>query len=144
MLDEELHFLLIQCYNHNNKLLAHKTAAAGLHLLVGQPKILECLWEKDGSTPKELGVRCVLDKSTITSLLSKMERQQLVFRRAHDTDKRSVRIFLTETGREAAAALKQVGHAVDACAQRHLSAQEQKTLVELLCKVRSAFEEEWT
>lgn len=141
MLDEELHFLLIQCYNHNNRLLARKTAAADLHLLVGQPKILECLWEKDGRTPKELGVQCALDKSTITSLLSKMEQQQLVFRRAHDTDRRSVKIFLTEEGRKKAAVLKEIGAEVDACAMAHLSAAEQKNLVALLGKVRAAFEE---
>ena len=38
MVDEELHFLLIQCYNYNNRLLARKTMAAGLHLLPASPR----------------------------------------------------------------------------------------------------------
>ena len=142
MVDEELHFLLIQCYNYNNRLLARKTMAAGLHLLSGQPKILECLWEADGSTPGNLSRHCALDKSTITSLVSKMEEQGLVSRRAHSADRRSVRIFLTERGRKLAAAVKQVGYAVDECALQNLSPEEQRTLIALLGRVRRAFEEE--
>ena len=48
MLNNEIYFLLIRCFNNSSRLLAQKTASAGLSLLPGQPKILECLWERDG------------------------------------------------------------------------------------------------
>mgnify|MGYP001639061855 FL=1 len=43
MLNNEIYFLLIRCFNNSSRLLAQKTASAGLSLLPGQPKILECL-----------------------------------------------------------------------------------------------------
>lgn len=55
--------------------------------------------EEDGLSPKELGIRCVIDKSTITSLLGKMEKQGFIKRTNHPTDKRAVYIWLTDTGK---------------------------------------------
>lgn len=141
MLDSELHFLLIRCFYANNRLLAQKTAAAQLDLLPGQPKILECLWEQDGETPKSIGCRCSLDKSTVTGLLNKMEQQGLIVRTAHSEDKRSVRIFLTTLGREKAEAIKKVGWAVDEAALAGLSPQERDTLLGLLNRVLVSLEE---
>ena len=141
MLDRELHFLLIRCFYANNRLLAQKTAAAQLDLLPGQPKILECLWEQDGATPKTIGQRCSLDKSTVTGLLSKMERQGLIARTAHSEDKRSVRIFLTDQGREKAEAIKKIGWAVDEAALAGLSPRERNILPDLLNRVLVSLEE---
>ena len=61
---ENLHFLLMKCFYHNNRMIVQRIQGTGL--LPGQPKILECLWEQDGVTPKEIGRSCGLDKSTIT------------------------------------------------------------------------------
>ncbi len=74
MLNYEIHFLLLKCFHYSHKLMTQKTSNIGLY--PGQPKILECLYEKDGQTPKEIGQTCVLDKSTMTSLIQKMETQQ--------------------------------------------------------------------
>ena len=60
---------------------------------------------------------CTLDKSTITSLLAKMERQELVRRVTQDSDRRSVRIYLTDLGREKAYQVIEIFHDVDEMVQ---------------------------
>lgn len=94
---DNLHFMLMKCFHHSNKAIVKRNTA--LSLLPGQGKILECLIEEDGLSPKELGIRCVIDKSTITSLLGKMEKQGFIKRTDDPEDKRAVNIWLTEAGR---------------------------------------------
>ena len=139
MLDTEFHYVLMRCFNKSNKLIVQRTAQLGLY--PGQPKILECLLEEDGQTPKNIGRRCVLDKSTITSLLNKMEQQKLVFRQIQSADKRSVKIFLTDLGREKAAEVKKICQQVDDLALSRLSLTQQRKLTQFLHEVLFTFEE---
>ena len=139
MPEETLHFLLMRCFYNSNRRMAQQTAALGL--LPGQPKMLECLLARDGETPRALGRRCSLDKSTVTALLHKMERQGLVERSAHSGDRRSVRIFLTPAGRSQAEAVNRIGRAVDEEALAALAAEERKALLGLLGRVLDQFEE---
>ena len=86
--------LLLKSFHHSNKNIVQKISS--LKLLPGQPKILEYLLEHNGSIAKDISNYCVLDKSTITSLLVRMEKDGLITRKAHSTDKRSAYIYLTE------------------------------------------------
>ena len=138
MLDSQLHFLLLRCYNNTSRLVSQRTQKVGL--LSGQPKILECLLDQDGRTPKELGLMCALDKSTITSLLAKMERQELVRRVTQDSDRRSVRIYLTDLGREKAYQVIEIFHDVDEMALQELSQEERGTLIQSLQSVLKSLE----
>lgn len=138
MLDSQLHFLLLCCYHNSARLIAQRTQALGL--LSGQPKILECLRESDGRTPKEMGRKCGLDKSTITSLLGKMEHQGLIRRETHATDKRSVRIYLTEEGKEKAEQVEKICLEVDRRALEAFSPEEREELLGSLRNVLGALE----
>ena len=79
MLDDEVHFLLMRAFNSSNRAVVERTGAMGL--LPGQPKVLEYLSEHDGSRATDICAGCVLDKSTMTSLLSRMETAGLIERR---------------------------------------------------------------
>lgn len=138
MLNQEIHFLLLKCFHYSNKMIVQKTSELGLY--PGQPKILECLLEKDGQTPKEIGMTCVLDKSTMTSLLQKMEKQGLIYRKLHQHDKRSVLIFLTDSGMKLALEVKKICHQVDDIAYQNLSI-EKKELNEILNQIIHHFKE---
>lgn len=140
MLNLELHFLLLRCFYHSNRLIAQKTMELGL--FPGQPKILECLIEQEGQTPKEIGKHCALDKSTVTSLLNKMEQRRLILRETQISDRRSVQIFLTEEGREKARKVKEICKEVDDLALKHIPPEKQTELLQLLNDVFTAFEEE--
>ena len=62
--------------------------------------VLHVLWQRDGQLSSELGERIQLDSATMTGLLDRMEKRNLVQRRPSDDDRRKSHIFLTEKGRE--------------------------------------------
>ena len=127
MLNQEINFLLLKCFHYSNKMIVQKTSELGLY--PGQPKILECLLEKDGQTPKEIGKTCVLDKSTMTILLQKMEKQGLIYRKSHHHDKRSIQIFLTDSGHKLALKVKQICYEADSIAYQSLKKEEVNDLL---------------
>jgi DNA-binding MarR family transcriptional regulator len=62
--------------------------------------VLQALWEKDGMSITDLGEKAQLEKSTMTSLIDRMEGAGLVRRDDHPTDRRAYQICLTSRGRE--------------------------------------------
>ncbi len=70
--------------------------------------VLHALWEKDGMNITELGERAQLEKSTMTSLIDRMEGSGLVRREDHPTDRRAYQICLTPRGKELEEKLDQV------------------------------------
>lgn len=135
---DNLHFLLMKCFHHSNKAIVQKNAA--LSLLPGQGKILECLAEEDGLLPKELGRRCVIDKSTITSLLSKMEQKGLIKRTQDSMDKRAVNIWLTDVGRAYSKKAIKNGQDVDRAILDVLSRHQREELKDILKTIDEAYE----
>ncbi|WP_165776769.1 MarR family winged helix-turn-helix transcriptional regulator [Bifidobacterium simiarum] len=139
MLDDELHFLLLRAFNHSNRRIDAAIRAIGL--LPGQPKIIECLSERDGRTAKEICAECILDKSTMTGLLRRMEQRGLVRRRVSETDRRSYRVFLTESGRDYAARIAAIMHDADETAMRGMDEKTRRRLREGLRHVIANLED---
>lgn len=142
MLKSELHYLMLRCFHHSNRYIVSKTAELGL--LPGQPKILECLHDQDGLSPVEISRRCVLDKSTVTSLLYKMEQHQLIMKKSHPADRRSVNIYLTSQGREKASEVRKICMAADDLALKAFSKQEKEQIISMLQNVTANFENHQT
>ena len=135
---DNLHFMLMKCFHHSNKAIVKKNTA--LSLLPGQGKILECLMEEEGVSPKELGVRCVIDKSTITSLINKMEKQGFIKRTNDKTDKRAINIWLTDTGRMLGKKVLKNGQDIDNAVLKNLSPEQRKDLENILKILEYAYE----
>jgi DNA-binding MarR family transcriptional regulator len=70
--------------------------------------VLQALWETDGLSISDLGERVQLEKSTMTSLIDRMEAADLVRRDDHPTDRRAYRICITSRGRDLEEKLDQV------------------------------------
>jgi DNA-binding MarR family transcriptional regulator len=70
--------------------------------------VLHALWENDGMSISELGEKAQLEKSTMTSLIDRMEGARLLRREDHPTDRRAYRICLTARGKELEKKLDQV------------------------------------
>jgi len=62
--------------------------------------VLMSLWQEDGLKVVELGKKAGLEPSTMTGLLDRMERDELVARKSDTSDRRVLRIYLTRTGRQ--------------------------------------------
>jgi DNA-binding MarR family transcriptional regulator len=65
----------------------------------GQQFILRRLWEQDGLTPGEIARRLGLATPTVTRAATRMEAAGLLRREPHPSDRRLVRLVLTERGR---------------------------------------------
>ena len=140
MLDQEAHFLLLRAFHHSHKYITKRTQELGL--FPGQPKILEYLLEHEGCIARDICEDCVLDKSTMTSLLTRMERQGLVAREESSADRRATFLHLTEQGRDMALAVKTIFRAADDQALQGVPEEERQTLIRLLHTVISNLEEE--
>ena len=62
--------------------------------------VLMSLWQEDGLKVIELSKRAGLEPSTMTGLLDRMQRDELVARTTDLTDRRVLRIHLTKMGRQ--------------------------------------------
>jgi DNA-binding MarR family transcriptional regulator len=58
--------------------------------------VLLKLWEKDGVTQKELAQQLCVEAPTVTRMLQRMERCDLIERRADANDGRVSRVYVTE------------------------------------------------
>ena len=112
MINDELHFLLLKAFNVSSRSIQAQTGELGL--TPGQPKVLEYLLEHDGSQARDICRGFAIDKSTMASLLPRMEKAGLVRREASEKDRRASLVWLTDKGREQALIAKQIILAVDA------------------------------
>jgi len=76
----------------------YKKLLAPLGLTYPQYIVMVALWEKDGVTVGEIGERLLLESSTLTPLLKRLDAAGLVRRERDTGDERQVRIRLTERG----------------------------------------------
>src|SRR6266568_5272414 len=75
-------------------------ALAGQSLTPAQFFLLRQLWLEDGLPLRDLGVRVQLDATSTTWLVDQLEQIGLVQRKRNDPDRRIVRAWLTDAGRQ--------------------------------------------
>lgn len=133
MNDQDLHYLLLTGQYYSNRIMTQRTRL--LDLMPGQPKILEFLYEHNGCTQKEIGKGCLLDKSTVTSLLSRMESHGLVKKQTDPADRRSICIFLTAKGMSTAEKVCRIGSETDRLGWNKITKNEKKEFIETFKKI---------
>lgn len=104
-------------------------------LLPGQPKILEFLLTHNGCTQREISEGCILDKSTVTSLLKRMEKTSLIDKKAHPQDQRASLIFLTPTGKQKALWVQEQLTVIDEAELQNIPEQERQQFLLTLEKI---------
>ncbi len=100
-----------------------------------QGRILFILWEKDDISITELAEKTGLAKTTLTSMLDRMEKQGHIERIYSPTDRRSVKIRLTEAARNFREQYEQVSVEMSHIFYRGFSDEEILTLETGLRKV---------
>ena len=106
-LDEHLCFLIDVAARKMTKFYNRRLKKFGItynHLF-----ILTCLWEREGVNVKDLSRELLLDSSSLTGHLDRMERVGLVVRKDDPDDRRAVRVFLTDKGRRLKKQLEPIG-----------------------------------
>lgn len=96
---------------------------------------MEYLLENDGAKPVEIAKGCFLDKSTVTGLISRMEKSGLISKCDHGKDKRCNKIFLTDEGKEKAYRVKELCYEVDDKALKGFTKEETEYFLDTVNRV---------
>lgn len=93
-------FLISQLKQIQGRIFGRLLTGAGIEEFNGaQGRILYVLWEEDNLPIVELSRRTGLAKTTLTSMLDRMESQGHVKRCYDEEDRRQIRIRLTESAK---------------------------------------------
>ena len=92
----------------SGRVFAGRLRAAGIEINPAQGRILFALWQQDGIPIQTLKERTSLEKSTLTSMLDRLEEAGLIRRRPSPDDRRRILIERTERDRALERAYKAV------------------------------------
>ena len=101
-------FLMARIHQVSGRVFAGRLRAAGIEINPAQGRILFALWQQDGTPIQTLRERTSLEKSTLTSMLDRLEEAGLVRRQPSPTDRRQILIKRTAKDRALERAYKAV------------------------------------
>ncbi len=102
---------------------------------VGQNMVLEVLWDSDGLTPGELADLLHVSTPTVVKSATRMEATGLLARRRDETDRRLVRLFLTDRGRSVRTDIETARDELERRATASLTDGERRHLISALRKI---------
>ncbi len=102
--------------------------------------VLSVLYENDGKLPmKDIARMIGRDKSTVTPLISKLEKLGYVKKEKCETDKRVTYIVLTEKGKKIETVFKATSKKLIETVYEGFTEEEEETLLRLLKKINNNF-----
>lgn len=117
-------------------LLQESFRIKGFDLSKEQMVVLKKLDEKDGLNQNELAYLTLRNKSSLTRLLSKMERKGYILRKQSEADKRVNNVFLTTMGKELFLQAKPIVIAVIKEIEACVKTEEKEIIINALKKMR--------
>lgn len=133
-IENSLGFLLAKCHQRAFHIFRKKLEPH--HLTPPQFATLAFLWKKDGITQVTLGELMDVDRTTISGIVDRLERMELVLRGADTSDRRSWVLFLSEKGRNLQRELEPLAGEFNNSVAVSLSEGELRHLLEMLKKIR--------
>lgn len=109
----------------------------GLTVGQGQPRILKELREHGTMNQKELADACLMDVTTMSRTLDRMEKDGLLKRESNPESRRSWNVLLTDCGREKADEVIKIFDKVDDVIFKGFSEEEIKMLSSMTDKVEN-------
>jgi len=105
-------FLISKIHRLSGRVFARMLRHYDIEINPAQGRILFVLWREDGIPIRELAKRTSLGKSTLTSMLDRLEEAGYVARERSETDRRVVLVRRTDKDRAAQAAYDRVSKAM--------------------------------
>jgi DNA-binding MarR family transcriptional regulator len=93
--------------------------------------------EEDGTTVSEVASLLGLKSTSLSRTLNNLEQDGLIYREGHKEDKRSVKVYLTEKGKEKRHLARVVVRKFNDYLNENLKENEREVLVEALKKINS-------
>lgn len=110
-------------------------ALADFDLHIGQERLLMELWHEDGLTQTELAIRLCIEPPTLTKMLSRLEKTQLLEKRRDPSDARIWRIYLTDKGHSFQKPVTELWFDIEATILAELSTEERLLYRRLLMQI---------
>lgn len=98
-LDKSIGYLINKTAIKLKSELFNNFKSGGFNITTEQWAVLACLKEKDGRTQNEIAEKLIKDKTNVSRILDGMQKKQLIERCAHESDRRSFRILITQKGK---------------------------------------------
>jgi DNA-binding MarR family transcriptional regulator len=89
-------FLVAKIKQISSRIFDKKLKSYGIDLNSAQGRIIFSLWQDDNVPIRELAQRTTLGKTTLTSMLERLEKSGYIIRKADPRDKRKTLIALSE------------------------------------------------
>ena len=112
---------------------------AQLDLTKEQMVVLKKLSFEDGLNQNELAFLTLRNKSSLTRLLTKMEKKDYIFREKSKEDKRIKNVYLTEFGKEIFEKTKPVIKNLIATMEQNISLEEKQQIIKIFKKIQTNF-----
>ncbi len=109
--------------------------AAALGFSPGQLPVLIELWAEDGLTQKQLLDRVGIEQATMANTLARMERDGLIDRRPHPSDRRAQLVHLTDKARAMEKAAIDTAREADDALFKGFKRFERELLVEYMRRI---------
>lgn len=129
-LNQCINFLLTTAQHTVFQFLSNKLSA--YDVTPSQYAVLSCLWNKDHATPKQIAETLCLETSTISGVLDRMQKKDLIDRAINKEDRREVQVFITEKGRQLQSPITKIIEDVNAEVLKDFNAKEREKLIEWL------------
>jgi len=129
---ESLGFLLYKNHQRAFSLFSENLKPHGI--TSAQFTVLAFLWEQDGLSQMQLCNIIAMDRTTLSGVIDRLKKQELVVRQDDPADRRSYLIYLTPKGKSLQALLSQDMDKANAVLSANLSEVEKTQLINLLKK----------
>lgn len=123
--------------------LQERFKEANLDLTKEQMIVLKRLHDKDGLSQNELAFLTLRNKSSLTRLLTKMEKKNYIFRKQSKEDKRINQVFITPIGKEAFAQSRPAIQDTLTTLELNVTNEEKQQIIQTLKKIQQNFDSDF-
>lgn len=120
--------------------LQESISESDISLTKEQMIVLKRLHDKDGQSQNELAFITLRNKSSLTRLLSNMEKKRYIIRKQSKTDKRIKHVHLTSFGIETFKKIKPILKKMIATMEQDISESEKELVISILKKIQHNFD----
>ena len=132
-MNDSFHYLSMANHMMVQKKLMEQLKDTGLTL--GQPKVLDYLKDHDGASQKEIAAGCLIEAGSLTSILNRMEEKGLIERKMLNGNRRTIHIFMTESGKKNQKLVEETFEKIEETALNNISEEEQKVFMEIFHRI---------
>ncbi|MGG3449789.1 MULTISPECIES: MarR family winged helix-turn-helix transcriptional regulator [Bacillaceae] len=135
-LDDSLGYKLFQSSRVMTNRLNHYFRLKGYPITHEQWQVLSRLYDRDGQTQQSLAVLNERDEPSVSRLVANMERNGLIVRKSHKTDKRINLVYLSEESKQRKDVYTEIARRTIADASAGIDPEEFERTLRILDQIR--------